>query len=98
MKRGSSASSSSASRSFLMAVLMLCSKFDKGVGGPQPLPEFLPRHQFARLIEQDGKDVERHFLELDLATVLAQFTGDQVDFEGTETDVSSLCGGYLHGQ
>ena len=71
---------------------------DKGIGGPQFLPEFFPRYKFPRPVEQDGKDLERLFLELDLATVLAQLTGGQVDFEGTETGTSSLCGGYLHGQ
>jgi hypothetical protein len=32
---------------------------NKGVGGPQFLPEFFPRYQFPGLIKQDGEDLKR---------------------------------------
>ena len=71
---------------------------NKSVGGPQSVAEFFPRYQFAGMFEQDGQNLERHFLELDLAAVMAQFVGGEVGFEGAETGMTSLCGGYLHGQ
>jgi hypothetical protein len=97
MKRGSSASSSSASRSFLIAVLMLCSKSTK-VSEGHSFCRRSSRDYLPRLLDQDGQNLKGFFLELDLVTVVVQFTRNQVDFERAETDVSLLCGGYLHGQ
>jgi hypothetical protein len=61
-------------------------EIDKGVGRPEPLAEFLPGHQFARLFEEQGQNLKGLVLQFDSETVLSEFAGAQVQFEAGETE------------
>ena len=58
MNRGFSASSPSASRSFFTAVLMRRLKSPKVSGGAELLLHLLPRHHFARALDERGQNLE----------------------------------------
>src|SRR5580693_6326185 len=47
----------------------------EGVGRPQPLTQFFPRHHFARMLCQQGENLKRLLLQFDSNAAFAQLTG-----------------------
>jgi hypothetical protein len=56
-------------------------KVYEGISGPELLLHLLPRHHFARTLDERGQNLEGSFLELDLVAVAPQFTASKVNFE-----------------
>jgi hypothetical protein len=69
-------------------------EIDKRVGGPKRPPQFLPRHDLARMFEQHRQDLKRLLVKLDSAAVPVQLTGTQIGFEDSEPKASGACGGH----
>src|ERR1035438_4582521 len=70
--------------------------FDRMVEGlivrPELFLEFVARHDFARVCQQEQEDLERLVPEFDLQTLLAQFARTQVDFEYTKAHRAAIPG------
>jgi len=60
-------------------------KFDKGVGGPQTLPNFFPGYQLTRTLQQHLEHLERLVLKLDAKTSLGQNSLVEIRLEQAET-------------
>jgi len=60
-------------------------EIDKSVGGPKAGAELLAGDHLTRILQQDGQDLKRLLLDLDLLAVLAQFGGGKIGLENTET-------------
>jgi len=71
-------------------------KLDKCVSGPQPLLQFFARDHLAGILEQQGQDAERLFLQRDLQAVLPEFPGFDVHLEGPEPDRVGTGSARLH--
>jgi hypothetical protein len=56
-------------------------EIDDDIGGPKPLLEFFPRHDFARALDQRHQGLKRLLLQLDPYALFAQFSGGQVDLK-----------------
>ena len=59
---------------------------DKGVVRPELSCELLPRHQFARVLEQEQEHLQRLFLQLHPGTLATQLARARIDFENPKTD------------
>ena len=58
---------------------------DEGVGGPELLPQLVPRNDVAAPVEQEQKDVERSAAQFDGAALLSELARWAVDLEQAET-------------
>jgi len=60
-------------------------KIDEGVGGPELGAEFFPRHDVARMPEQNLEYLERLPFKREAGAPLAKFAGAGIEFERAET-------------
>jgi hypothetical protein len=58
----------------------------KRIGGPNRLAQFLPRHDFPRVLEQQRQHSKWLLLQSDPRPVLAQLARANIDFERSEPD------------
>jgi hypothetical protein len=63
-------------------------KVNEGICRPEFAAQFFSRYQLPRPFKQCRQHLKRLFLELYLASPLAQFAGVKIDLERTETDGS----------
>src|SRR6266568_3146919 len=64
-------------------------KAPKRIRGPNRLPQFLPRHDFPGVLQQQRQNPQWLLLQSDPRPVLAQLTGAEINFEHAEPDDSS---------
>ena len=67
-------------------------ELDNRVIRPQLLANLLPRHQLAGRFQQHFQNLEGLFLKANLAVVLVQFSGFEVQLEGSEADRVTIHG------
>src|SRR5260370_27745255 len=53
---------------------------------PEPVSELISTDQVPRTLEQDGQNVQRLALHLDLVSLLAKLTRSEIEFETLEMD------------
>ena len=63
-------------------------KVYKGVIRPKPASKFLPRHDITRVLRQHGQDFTRLFLQPDRESAPVEFTGLNIQFKGSDLDLS----------
>src|SRR5438034_2270355 len=59
---------------------------DERVRGPELVPQLLSGHHLARTLQEQGQQAKRLILQTDLASLPAQLSGREVDFEGPEAE------------
>jgi hypothetical protein len=61
-------------------------KVHEGISWPEPEPQLFARDYLTGLLEQHGEDLEGLPMQLDPQSVLSQFAGPKVYFEGAKTE------------
>src|SRR5438477_3862477 len=56
------------------------------VAGPQPAAQFFPRHHLTRTLQHHRQNLERLFLQLDAAAILAQLAACEVRLKYSKTN------------
>lgn len=59
-------------------------EIDEGILRPELLPDLFAGHQFAWTFQQHGQDLEGLTVQLNLQSLLAQFSSAKVNFKDTE--------------
>jgi len=65
---------------------------------PKSVAQFLPGHQFSRLFQQLGQQLEGLFLQPDSFAKLREFTGSKIGFENPKLKAPDRLDGLLHGK
>ena len=72
-------------------------EINEGILRPELLSDLFAGHQLARTLQQHGQDLEGLTVQLDLQSVLAQFSCTEIDFEDTEMYPAGTTGIIVHG-
>jgi hypothetical protein len=65
---------------------------------PELFLEFLTSYDLARVLKQQGQDLEWLFLEANSQAVLAQFASPKIQFENPKTKLHAVVKVFLHGK
>jgi hypothetical protein len=84
MKRGASAESPKASRSRFTAFVEPVVEIDEGLGRPQPLPDFFPRDELTRMLQEHVKSLEGLARKTHVCPIASELARTQVRLELTE--------------
>jgi hypothetical protein len=70
---------------------------DKCIFRPELLAQIIARYNLARMLQEYSENAALLFLKLDLATLLAQFAGAQIEFKKPKSDKPGRFGCGIHG-